>query len=176
MFNIHATIRLSYLQQITNNLSAFLLRVRECVLDFSASTEHAMSYIEKTLSSEEAIQSTFKLHWMAWLRFVGWIVLAIPTFGITLLVAGYEYLRLKCIEQAVTNKRVVFKKGIISRHSEEMRLGSVETVEIRQSIWGRIFGYATIAVTGRGVSDVQLKWMAQPLEVKRAIEDALHQG
>ena len=79
---------------------------------------------------------------MAWLPFVGWIVLALPTVGITLLVAGYEYLRLKCIEQAVTNKRVVFKKGIISRHSEEMRLGSVETVEIRQSIWGRIFGYA----------------------------------
>jgi uncharacterized membrane protein YdbT with pleckstrin-like domain len=55
-----------------------------------------------------------------------------------------------------------------------MRLSSVETVEIRQSIWGRILGYATIAVTGRGVSDVQLQWMAQPLEVKRAIEDALH--
>ena len=134
-----------------------------------------MSYIEKTLSSEESIYSIFKLHWMAWMRFVGWFLLAIPTFGLTLLVAGYEYLRLKSIEQAVTNKRIIFKKGIISRHSEEMRLSSVETVEIRQSIWGRIFGYATIAVTGHGVSDVQLNWMAQPLEVKRAIEDALHQ-
>jgi uncharacterized membrane protein YdbT with pleckstrin-like domain len=135
-----------------------------------------MSYIEKTLSSEEVIQSIFKLHWMAWLRFVGWIVLAIPTVGITLLMAGYEYLRLKCTEQAVTNQRVVFKKGIISRHSDEMRLNSVETVEIRQTIWGRIFGYATIVVTGRGVSDVNLKLMAQPLNVKRAIEDALHQS
>lgn len=134
-----------------------------------------MSYIEKTLSSEESIQSIFKLHWMAWLRFVGWLILALPTFGLTLFVAGYEYLRLKCIEQAVTNQRVVFKKGIISRHSEEMRLDSVETVEIRQSIWGRLLGYATIVVTGRGVSDVQLNWMDQPLEVKRAIETALHQ-
>lgn len=132
-----------------------------------------MSYIEKTLSSEESVETYFKLHWVAWLPFAGWLVLALPTFGLTLLVAGYEYLRLKCIEQAVTNRRVVFKKGIISRHSEEMRLDSVETVEIRQSIWGRILGYATIAVTGRGVSDVQLKWMDQPLEVKRSIEDAL---
>jgi hypothetical protein len=48
-------------------------------------------------------------------------------------------------------------------------------VEIRQSIWGRILGYATIMVTGRGVSDLELKWM-QPLEVKRAIEDNLHQS
>ena len=135
-----------------------------------------MSYIKKSLSSEESIHSIFKLHWMAWLRFVGWMLLALPTFGLTLLVAGYEYLRLKSIEQTVTNQRVVFKKGIISRHSEEMRLGSVETVEIRQSIWGRLLGYATIVVTGRGVSDVRLNWMDQPLEVKRAIETALYQN
>ena len=57
-----------------------------------------------------------------------------------------------------------------------MFLNSVETVEIRQSIWGRILGYATIMVTGRGVSDLQLKWMQEPFEVKRNIEDNLHQS
>lgn len=134
-----------------------------------------MSYIEKTLTPEELLEHRFELHWAAWLPFVGWLVLALPTFGLTLLVAGYEFLRLKCIEQAVTSKRVVFKKGIISRHSEEMRLNSIETVEIRQSIWGRILGFATISVTGRGVSDVQLKWMATPLEVKRSIEAVLEE-
>ena len=134
-----------------------------------------MTYIEKTLSSKESIQFSFELHWIAWLPLVGWLLLALPTFGITLLMAGYEYLRIKCIEQAVTNRRVIFKRGIISRHTEEMLLNSVETVEIRQSIWGRILGYATIMVTGRGESDLQLKWMQKPLEVKRAIEDNLHQ-
>ena len=135
-----------------------------------------MTYIEKTLSSKESIQSSFELHWIAWLLLVGWLLLALPTLGITLLMAGYEYLRIKCIEQAVTNRRVIFKRGIISRHTEEMLLNSVETVEIRQSIWGRILGYATIMVTGRGESDLQLKWMQKPLEVKRAIEDNLHQS
>ena len=135
-----------------------------------------MTYIEKTLSSKESIQFSFELHWIAWLPLVGWLLLALPTFGITLLMAGYEYLRIKCIEQAVTNRRVIFKRGIISRHTEEMLLNSVETVEIRQSIWGRILGYATIMVTGRGESDLQLKWMQKPLEVKRAIEDNLHQS
>ena len=134
-----------------------------------------MTYIEKTLSSKESIQFSFELHWIAWLPLVGWLLLALPTFGITLLMAGYEYLRIKCIEQAVTNRRVIFKRGIISRHTEEMLLNSVETVEIRQSIWGRILGYATIMITGRGESDLQLKWMQKPLEVKRAIEDNLHQ-
>ena len=99
-----------------------------------------MTYIEKTLSSKESIQFSFELHWIAWLPLVGWLLLALPTFGITLLMAGYEYLRIKCIEQAVTNRRVIFKRGIISRHTEEMLLNSVETVEIRQSVWGRILG------------------------------------
>ena len=135
-----------------------------------------MSYIEKSLSPEESIQSWFNLNWMAWLPFVGYLVLALPTLGITLVLAGYEYLRLKCMEQAVSDRRVIFKKGIIGRHTEEMLLNSVETVEVRQSIWGRILGYATIMVTGRGVSDLQLKWMQEPLEVKRAIEDNLNQS
>ena len=135
-----------------------------------------MTYIEKTLSSKESIQSSFELHWIAWLPLVGWLLLALPTFGITLLMAGYEYMRIKCIEQAVTNRRVIFKRGIISRHTEELLLNSVETVEIRQSIWGRILGYANIMVTGRGESDLQLKWMQKPLEVKRANEDNLHQS
>ena len=84
-------------------------------------------------------------------------------------------MKLKCIEQAVTNRRVIFKRGIISRHTEEMLLNSVETVEMRQSVWGRILGYATIMLTGRGDSDLQLKWMQEPLEVKQAIENNLHQ-
>ena len=134
-----------------------------------------MSYIEKTLANDESVAAEFNFHWIEWLWFAFWILLAIPTIGITLLFAIYAYLRIKCTEQAVTNHRVVFKKGIISRHTEEMRLKSVETVEVRQSVFGRVLGYGNIKVTGRGVSDVILKHLRRPLEAKRAIENALQQ-
>jgi uncharacterized membrane protein YdbT with pleckstrin-like domain len=99
-----------------------------------------------------------------------WIVLAIPTVGITLILAFWEWLRLRNIEQGVTNKRVILKKGIVSRTSEEMKLTSIETVEIIQGIWGRIFGFGSVKVTGRGTSDVVFKNIDDPMDVKRKIE------
>lgn len=79
-------------------------------------------------------------------------------------------MKLRSIEQAVTNKRVILKVGLVSRKSEEMKLTSIETVEIRQSIFGRILGFGTVKVTGRGISDVVFKHINDPMVVKRAIE------
>ena len=129
-----------------------------------------MSYIEDSLSAGEKIESIFKLHWFAWMPMWLWIILAIPTIGLTLIVALYEFLRLRFTELGVTNKRVVLKKGIISRKTEEMKLTSIETVEINQGIWGRIFGFGTVKVTGRGISDVVFERIDDPMAVKRQIE------
>ena len=129
-----------------------------------------MSYIEDSLSAGEKVEALFKLHWFAWVPMVLWLILGIVTFGLTWLVALYEFLRLKFIEQGVTNKRVVLKRGIISRKTDEMKLTSIETVEIDQGVWGRIFGFGTIKVTGRGISDVVYKGIDDPMAVKRQIE------
>lgn len=133
-----------------------------------------MSYIEDSLSEGEHIVGLFKLHWFARLPMILWIVLGIPTLGLTWILALYEFLRLRCIEQGVTNKRVIFKAGIISRKSEEMKLGSIETVEIDQGIFGRMLGYGSVKVTGRGTSDVLFRLVDDPMAVKRAIESISH--
>ena len=129
-----------------------------------------MTYIEESLSAGEKVEGLFKLHWFAWLPMGMWIILGIPTLGLTLFIALYEYLRLKFIEQGVTNKRVIRKTGIISRKTEEMKLTSIETVEIDQGIFGRIFGFGTVKITGRGISDVMFKRIDDPMSVKRQIE------
>jgi uncharacterized membrane protein YdbT with pleckstrin-like domain len=129
-----------------------------------------MPYIEESLSAGEQIVGFFRLHWISRRWMVLWIVLAIPTVGITLILALFEFLRLRSIEQGVTNKRVIYKKGIISRKSEEMKLNSIETVEIDQGIAGRIFGFGNVTVTGRGLSNVAFKSVDDPMAVKRKIE------
>ncbi len=128
-----------------------------------------MAYIDESLSAGEEISALFKLHWITRIPMVLWLLLLI-TFPFAI----YEYLRLRHTEQGVTNKRVVFKTGIISRKSEEMKLGSIETVEIDQSIFGRILGYGNVKVTGRGTSDVLFRNVADPMAVKRAIESVSH--
>jgi len=133
-----------------------------------------MSYIEESLSEGEKVVSVFRQHWVARLPLALWIVLALPTFGITLPIAVYEWLRLRTLEYGVTNKRVIFKQGIISRRTEEMKLGSIETVEIDQGVWGRMLGFGDIRATGKGLSDVLFKRIDDPMEVKRRIEGVSH--
>ncbi len=133
-----------------------------------------MSYIDESLSTGEEVSARFRLHWVTRIPLAIWLLLGIPTFGVTLVIALYEYLRIRNIEQGVTNKRVIFKTGIISRKSEEMKLASIETVEIDQGIFGRIFGFGNVKVTGRGTSDVLFRTVADPMAVKRAIESISH--
>jgi uncharacterized membrane protein YdbT with pleckstrin-like domain len=133
-----------------------------------------MSYIETSLSEGEKVVKLFRLHWTARLWLVLWIVLILPTFGIALLLAIYEWLRLRTLEYGVTNKRVILKKGIIGRYTEEMKIGSIETVEIDQGVLGRILDYGDVKVTGRGISDVVFKRMDDPMAVKRHIEGVSH--
>lgn len=129
-----------------------------------------MAYIDESLSAGEEISTLFHLHWVTRIPLVLWILLGLLTFGITWLIAIYEFLRLRHVEQGVTNKRVIFKTGIISRKSEEMKLASIETVEIDQGILGRMLGYGNVKVTGRGMSDVLFRAVADPMAVKRQIE------
>lgn len=133
-----------------------------------------MSYIENSLSEGEKVVKLFRLHWTARLWLVLWIVLILPTFGIALLLAIYEWLRLRTLEYGVTNKRVILKKGIIGRYTEEMKIGSIETVEIDQGVLGRMLGYGDVKVTGRGISDVVFRRMDDPMAVKRHIEGVSH--
>ena len=131
-----------------------------------------MSYLDESLAPGEAIVARFDLHWTAKWRLILFLLLAIPTLGIALLAALYEWIRLRSIEQGVTNRRVVRKTGIMSRETTELRLASIETIDLRQSAWGRLFGYGDVVLTGRGETAMIFTRLGAPLEAKRAIEGA----
>src|SRR3972149_3981381 len=129
-----------------------------------------MSYIEESLSQDEKVRALFGPHWFAYLPMILWLLLGLVSFGLTWLIALYEYLKLRFLEQGVTNKRVIYKRGIVSRKTEEMKLGSIETVEISQGVIGRPFGWGEVKVTGKGLSAVVFRGINDPMAGKRAIE------
>lgn len=135
-----------------------------------------MAYLDESLAPGEAIIARFHLHWTAKWRLIVFLVLAIPTLGLALFAALYEWLRLRAIEQGVSNRRVVRKTGIVSRTTEELRLASIETIDLHQSVWGRLFGFGDVVLTGRGESSMIFARLAAPLEAKRAIEGAYATG
>jgi len=129
-----------------------------------------MSYLDESLAPGETIVARFALHWTAKGRLILGIVLIPLIVGIPL--AIYEWLRLRAIELGVTTHRVVRKTGIVSRITDEIRLTAIETVDLHQSVWGRILGFGDVRVTGRGESSMLLHRVADPVAVKREIETA----
>ena len=62
------------------------------------------------------------------------------------------WVKRRTTELAVTNRRVIYKRGFVRRHTIEMNMDKVESVDVDQSFWGRIFNYGTIVVHGTGGS------------------------
>ena len=140
-----------------------------------------MSYVQKSLGSDEELKHEFQFHWLINVQIYTFhlvmvtvaaslfmsIGLLAPLFIIPSVV---YHLSIKNTEKAVTNKRVILKKGIIARKTEEQILPKVETVEIVQSILGRLFGYGSIKISGTGSSELVFENIDDPLEVKKKIE------
>jgi uncharacterized membrane protein YdbT with pleckstrin-like domain len=53
-------------------------------------------------------------------------------------------------ELALTNKRVIAKRGLLSLQTIEMRLEKIESIRVEQSIFGRLLGYGTVVIVGTG--------------------------
>ncbi len=72
----------------------------------------------------------------------------------------------------VTNNRFVWKEGFIARDTWEIRLDAIEGVDIRNTFFGRIFGYGALKISGRGDKKIDIPALANIVEVKKAVEAA----
>ena len=72
-------------------------------------------------------------------------------------------------ETDVTNFRVVHKTGFIKRRTFEMSLDKVESVDVNQSILGRIMNYGDVTIRGVGEGFETIKTIASPLAFRNAI-------
>ena len=74
-------------------------------------------------------------------------------------------------EFGVTGKRVVSKKGIISRSVSEMNLSSIESVNVDQGILGRILNFGSLKISGRGTTTVDFANIDDPVKVRKLIQN-----
>ncbi len=124
-------------------------------------------YSENTLVPGEQVVYYGELHWMI---FVPGVIL-IPLCGVGLLVLLMAWLRKITNEFTVTNKRVLMKTGIISRRTLEMNLAKIENIQVDQGIFGRLFDYGTVTVVGTGGTKEPFRYLARPLEMRRAVQN-----
>jgi membrane protein YdbS with pleckstrin-like domain len=72
-------------------------------------------------------------------------------------------------ETDVTNLRVVHKTGFIKRRTFEMSLDKVESVDVNQSILGRLLNYGSVTVRGVGEGAETIDMIASPLDFRSHI-------
>jgi len=72
-------------------------------------------------------------------------------------------------ETDVTNLRVVHKAGFIKRRTFEMSLDKVESVDVNQSILGRLLNYGNVTVRGVGEGAETIQTIAAPLDFRNHI-------
>jgi uncharacterized membrane protein YdbT with pleckstrin-like domain len=91
-------------------------------------------------------------------------------FALLALSAGLRaFIRRTTTELAVTDHRVIYKRGLLARHTIEMNRDKVESVDVDQSLLGRIFGYGTIVVRGTGGSLEPIRNIGDPLTFRSHI-------
>ena len=148
-----------------------------------------MGYIDDNLIPGEHVMFRTHLHWKVFLPPVLLFLISFPIVGIAMnqglntyvslavlvLPLGAllsAYLKWRCFEFGVTDKRVLIKTGIVGRHTLETLLTKVENIGVEQTLWGRLFNYGTIYVTGTGSTKETFPGIHAPLEFRKAIEAA----
>jgi uncharacterized membrane protein YdbT with pleckstrin-like domain len=116
------------------------------------------NYISETLIEGETVTYEAKLHWITFVS-----LRAILTLFV------HPLLNRISSEFAVTNKRVIWKQGIIHRHTGEMTLLKIENVQVDQGVFGRIFNYGTVALVGTGGTRESFDLISAPLRFRKAI-------
>ncbi len=149
-------------------------------------------YIDDILQPGERVLYSTNAHWMFYLPAVGAWIVAIVFLVLSRMVTA-DVLMLTCLalaaisglaalywsatawfhrwttETDVTNMRIVHKTGFIKRRTFEMSLDKVESVDVNQSIIGRIMNYGDVTIMGVGEGKETISTIASPLAFRNAI-------
>ena len=149
-----------------------------------------MSYVQRVLQPGETIRHTASIHWIVYWpgallllgaivaygygemqghasAFWDWVAGILAIIALFLLVP--EWFTWWTTEIAVTNRRIIFKQGFIRRSTMEMHMDKVESVDVEQSIMGRLLDYGTVSVRGVGTGFEPLKNIAAPLDLRNHV-------
>lgn len=118
------------------------------------------NYVNNNLLRDEQVVYETTYHWKIFFTLKGLLTLFI----------------LPAIERwsdefVVTNRRVVCKTGLFSRKTLEMNLNKIESVNVDQSLMGRLLGYGTITIIGTGSTKESFTDIASPVEFRKAFQE-----
>ena len=160
---------------------------------FVGQKDSAMSYIDNILEPGEEIRYRTTVTWTVYgpslllaLCAVASLIVAetsAPLAGIGAFAAVFfalaaivsflpGWFRRFTTEIVVTDRRIILKRGLIRRHTVEMNMQKVESVDVDQTLVGRLFNYGNITIRGTGSSFETLSKIDAPLKLRTTVTAA----
>ncbi|MBP5352155.1 MAG: PH domain-containing protein [Alphaproteobacteria bacterium] len=157
-----------------------------------------MSYIQNSLSQGEEILLRAHLHWICFIDeflfslFTGILVffyvilepqMTDPAFksvalGISVLcvcLALRKWCKILSVDMVITNRRVIYKKGVFAITTSEILTAKIESITMKQSILGNLLGYADIHFSGTGTAHVTFFDVSDAPQIKSEMEYIISQ-
>lgn len=141
-----------------------------------------MSYVDNTLLPGEKVILRAQIHWIVFTTpaLMGILTLGVyfwlgqhlvgAAIGLIALVGFAKSLMyFYATELAVTDRRVIAKFGFIQRDTYELNVNRVTSLNVDQSVLGRILNYGDITVVGMGGSLTPIPAIVSPLQFRRYI-------
>lgn len=146
-----------------------------------------MSYITSHLLDDEQVIFQTKLHWVTFMQPLVWLLAGVAIYSVEphmplltviplLMAIGTglsSAVNFACSEFGITNKRVLIKVGFISINSIETLLSKIESIQVHQSIAGRLLGYGTIIICGTGGTRDSFSGIDNPLQFRRLVQEQI---
>lgn len=117
-------------------------------------------YVNNHLIKDESVVYETRYHWIIFLSLKSLLTLTIAPL-----------IQRALSEFVITNRRIIIKTGFIARSTFEMNLSKIESVNVDQSVPGRIFNYGSITIIGTGGTKETFHNIAQPLKFRKAFQE-----
>ena len=148
-----------------------------------------MSYLKHVLQPGETVRYRGSLHWVLFLHALPWAVLGAAIIIVSLSterfaawwIAGAIMLLAALLmtlrawfhrwttEVLVTDRRVIYARGFIQRHTVEINMDKIESVDVDQSVLGRAFNYGDVTIRGTGQTFEPLRQIDRPIAFRNEV-------
>lgn len=118
------------------------------------------NYVNNHLIRDEQVMYETDYHWIIFIS-----IKAVLTLFIKPMIERWTS------EFAITNKRVIIKTGLVSRKTIEMNLLKIESVNVDQSILGRILGFGDITIIGTGGTKETFHKIKKPITFRKKFQE-----
>lgn len=151
------------------------------------------SYVKKVLTTGEKVLHTGHISWwtLFWPLLLALLLLAgalaisiwrpmpvVPLLmlGCSAVVALVAYIKQRSTELAITNKRIIVKRGFVRRDTIEINLVKVESLQVEQNLLGRMLNFGDVIVSAGGGPMAPISNIDDPLVFRRYFNEATDQS